>query len=414
MSVPLAYKFEQYTQEKSHAINFTHEVLLLSQQFIDALQNAQRGQRGYLLTQNVDYLDPYYKGIKNAYIYYNTLYKKTLHNKAQTQKLQKIEQLMKVNLAVYKETIDIAQKESFDKAITVVRKNRGKKSMDAIKHIMLEYINEEQRLLEVRKGEFLAHRSQIMAFLLGSLGFFIIIAIFTYLFLEKTLFLPMKTLLENTHKIQNGERIHIRDILPEDEMGFLLASFYDMHDKVIQREKKLKHAATHDVLTGLPNRLNLQNDIQNALKKNDKKESSIAVLFIDVNKFKCINDTYGHKAGDAVLQDVATRLQNVLRSSDRVFRLGGDEFIILIEDVTKVKIIEKVLEHILDAMKKYITYETQKLDISLSIGIALSPQDTTNPDELIKYADIAMYEAKKDEKVEYKFFDSSMLKRSND
>lgn len=410
----LFYQFEKYTQEKTKWISFTHEVIIVTQQLLEEMNNQQRGERGYLITQDRAYLEPYHEGTQHIDRLYKRLYNMTLHNQEQTQRLLQVKTLMQKNAALYKKIIALAQNGDFPQAIAIVKQNTGKETMDAIVDLINAYTETENRLLLERKGEFLAHRSQIMSLAVGSVLFFLMIAILTYIFLERTLFAPMKILLQSTHKMQNGEEIEVKDILAKDEMGFLLASFYTMHQEVFQREQMLHHTATHDSLTGLFNRLEVNEHIAKAIEKAQKMRTTLAVLFIDVNKFKPINDTFGHEIGDVVLQEIAVRLQSSVRSSDTVFRIGGDEFLIVAQLENDTEVVNIILEKILTQMQKPIISKEKSLNVSLSIGISLFPKDAPTAQELIKDADIAMYIAKQDKTTDYKFFETSMLKRASD
>ena len=135
---------------------------------------------------------------------------------------------------------------------------------------------------------------------------------------------------------------------------------------------------------------------------------------MDLNKFKQLNDTLGHDAGDIMLKETAVRLKNSVRSDDIVFRLGGDEFLVLIKNVKHHSEVEKVVSNIFESTKAPVMIQGNPISISLSIGVAISPDDTQSSDEILKYSDIAMYEAKHDKDCDYKFFDKSMLKRSGD
>lgn len=410
----LFYQFERYTQEKATWVSFTHEVIILTQHLLEEMNNQQRGERGYLLTQDRAYLEPYYEGTQHLNQLYKRLYNMTLHNDEQTQRLEQVKTLMDKNSILYQKIISLALNGNFPQAIEIVKQNSGKKNMDAIIDILNTYTEKENRLLAERKGEFLEHRSQIMTLTVGSILFFLIIAILTYIFLERTLFAPMKILLQSTHKMQNSEEIDIQDILAQDEMGFLLASFYKMHQEVFKREQMLHYTATHDSLTGLSNRLEVNDYILKAIEKAQKMQTNLAILFIDVNKFKTINDTLGHEIGDVVLQEIAVRLQSSVRSSDNLFRIGGDEFLIVVQLENDTEVINIILEKILTQMQSPITSKEKSLEVSLSIGISLFPKDAKTPQELIKNADIAMYVAKQDKEIAYKFFETSMLKRASD
>ncbi|MEA3195868.1 MAG: hypothetical protein QOD26_4201 [Betaproteobacteria bacterium] len=172
--------------------------------------------------------------------------------------------------------------------------------------------------------------------------------------------------------------------------------------------EQIRYLANHDPLTSLPNRamfsdvLNLE--IQNARRYN----RPFAVLFIDLDRFKIINDTLGHEAGDKLLQEMSTRLSQTVRSSDLVARLGGDEFVLLIQEVGEPRQIEAVARKILAALVKPMFIGEQECRVTASIGICMYPADARDEQSLMKNADIAMYRAKEEGKNTYQFFSQEM------
>lgn len=159
-------------------------------------------------------------------------------------------------------------------------------------------------------------------------------------------------------------------------------------------EKRIQHMAEHDALTGLPNRVLLTSMLEQALlmaKRNDKR---LALMFLDLDKFKPVNDDYGHDAGDYLLKQVAIRVTACLRESDIVARVGGDEFIILLPLVKDEVDAIKVAEKIRSALSQPFAYQTNVLHISSSIGVAIYPEHGENEIQLAKNADIAMYYSK--------------------
>ncbi|MBI3546494.1 MAG: EAL domain-containing protein [Gammaproteobacteria bacterium] len=160
------------------------------------------------------------------------------------------------------------------------------------------------------------------------------------------------------------------------------------------QEVTIQHQAMHDSMTNLPNRLVLHERLRLALQEAEREQTSVAVLMMDLDRFKEINDTLGHHVGDSVLQEVAARLQNLVRKSDTVARFGGDEFAMVLPSVstaTAVSVINKILK----AIEPTVIVDQHKLHIETSIGIALFPQHGQDPTALIKFADIAMYAAKR-------------------
>lgn len=160
------------------------------------------------------------------------------------------------------------------------------------------------------------------------------------------------------------------------------------------REQRMLHLAFHDELTGLPNRAYFRMEIEDALARARRAGSLTALAFIDMDRFKPINDTHGHAMGNAVLAALAGRLRAAMRTSDFVARLGGDEFIVILEDLRAPADSAALADTLLAAIRTPIEIEGQALELDASIGIALYPLDADTPDRLIEQADRAMYAAK--------------------
>ncbi|MDD2780771.1 EAL domain-containing protein, partial [Sulfuricurvum sp.] len=173
-------------------------------------------------------------------------------------------------------------------------------------------------------------------------------------------------------------------------------------------QNQLLHLATHDSLTGLPNRILFNDRLQMAIKKNQRKNEKIAVMFIDLDHFKQINDSLGHPVGDLLLVQVALRLRSILRESDTIARMGGDEFNILIDSLTQSDNLIDIAEKLIHAFKEPFTIEGNILYTTLSIGIALSPDDGITTEKLLKNSDTAMYRAKNEGRNGYRFYANEM------
>lgn len=159
-------------------------------------------------------------------------------------------------------------------------------------------------------------------------------------------------------------------------------------------EEHLRHIAYHDPLTGLANRVLFNDRLEQAIKVAMRNNTQFAILFLDLDKFKPVNDLFGHKIGDRLLQKVADRLTRSVRETDTVTRLGGDEFVILLENVTSRKMVEKLLSQITDAIDKAYRIDDYDIEIGVSAGISMYPDHGTDAKTLLHYSDIAMYETK--------------------
>ena len=179
--------------------------------------------------------------------------------------------------------------------------------------------------------------------------------------------------------------------------------------ELTRREEELSFMATHDALTGLPNRTLIRDRLEQMLARSARTRGQVAVLFVDIDNFKTVNDSLGHEAGDQLLQGVAARLDSVLRGSDALGRLGGDEFVVICEELTPEADPELIAKRMLEALKpsfKLGPGEHARFTVGASIGIALACQSTAP--ELLREADIAMYRAKWDGKNRYAVFESGM------
>jgi diguanylate cyclase (GGDEF)-like protein len=175
-----------------------------------------------------------------------------------------------------------------------------------------------------------------------------------------------------------------------------------------QTQLRLKHLALHDSLTDLPNRNLFYDHLNKSVARAKRQEGMLAVLFIDLDEFKNINDKLGHSVGDLMLLSVAKRLTECIRESDIVARMGGDEFTIILDDVNSVDDTAMVAEKILEAMSVPFVLEGNKISITASIGISVYPNDSSDKDALMKNSDTAMYMAKEKGKNNYRFFLSEL------
>jgi len=198
-------------------------------------------------------------------------------------------------------------------------------------------------------------------------------------------------------------------IAVKDTTGLVMnyiAIFSDISERK-RSEERIQHLAHFDALTGLPNRILFRDRLEQALIKAQRNGDKVAILFLDLDRFKHINDTLGHGVGDSLLKEISNRLLACMRDQDTVSRQGGDEFIIVLPDTDSTGA-ARVAEHIVQNTSKRCQIEGYDLHITPSIGISMYPDDSLEKDTLIKYSDVAMYQAKDSGRNTYKFYTSEM------
>ncbi|MBS4050992.1 MAG: EAL domain-containing protein [Methylomonas sp.] len=214
------------------------------------------------------------------------------------------------------------------------------------------------------------------------------------------------------NKRKNGEIfpewLSISAILDEHtQLQNYICIFIDI-SKQKEAEARLNYLAYHDKLTGLPNRDLFHDRLNASILRAKRNQTDIAVLFIDIDHFKYINDTFGHAKGDLLLQKVANKLKGCLRENDTLARMGGDEFTVILEDFAFQADVELTAGRILKAFNQPVYLDNQELYVSVSIGISFYPEDANNPSMLMKHADTAMYSAKNSGRKCLHFFRSTM------
>ena len=173
-------------------------------------------------------------------------------------------------------------------------------------------------------------------------------------------------------------------------------------------EQSIRHIAHHDALTGLPNRSLFRDRLTHAMAQADRYHQKLAVMFLDLDRFKAINDTLGHNVGDQLLKIAAERLRSCVRDSDTVARLGGDEFTVIVEDIVEDHDAAAVAQKILDTLSQPFNLYGHEVFISVSVGVTLYPSDDENADNLLRNADSAMYRAKEFGRNNFQFYVAEM------
>ena len=206
--------------------------------------------------------------------------------------------------------------------------------------------------------------------------------------------------------------IEITGTNQKNEVGQMARALEKFRDNIIKRneaEKKILGMANSDALTGLDNRKRFEERIDDAVNFAKRNKAHLALMMLDLDKFKPINDTYGHLAGDEVLKTVSERLTQIMRETDFVARLGGDEFAVITTSVDGPESAELPANRILDQLGLPVYFEGNRLEIGGSIGIAIFPDDGTNKDDLVRNADTALYAAKNAGRNCFKFFNAKSI-----
>lgn len=199
-------------------------------------------------------------------------------------------------------------------------------------------------------------------------------------------------------RMKNGALIALRVSInqvknSDNQLTHYVAILSDISERKAE-EEHLRYIAHHDPLTGLANRVLFNDRLEQAVKLAEREKTQFALLFLDLDKFKPVNDLYGHKMGDKLLQSVADRLTRCVRETDTVTRLGGDEFVILLKNVIDQEAVEKILNHITQAICNVYQIDDYDIEIGVSVGVSIYPDHGTDAKMLLHHADIAMYEAK--------------------
>jgi len=177
-------------------------------------------------------------------------------------------------------------------------------------------------------------------------------------------------------------------------------------------ERRITHMAQHDFLTGLPNRMLLLDRMAQALSHARRDGRKVAVMFLDLDRFKHINDMLGHVVGDKLLQEVAGRISRISRTGDTVCRLGGDEFVLMLPDIGKADDVSAIAQKLLESVAGNCVIDGHDIEITTSIGIAIFPDDGREGNEVLRHADAAMYHAKQSGRNNYHFFTAEMNRRA--
>ena len=232
---------------------------------------------------------------------------------------------------------------------------------------------------------------ELQIFALSTLA--LIVALFAARLFAGGVSRPLQHLAASAQRIERGDYADSIDVRQHDEIGRLAKAFDRMRTGIAEREDQIRHQATHDALTGLPNRVLFLDRLAKAIEHGKRTRELVAIIIMDVDRFKEINDTLGHHFGDDLLREIGTRLAHTLRESDTVARLGGDEFAVTFF-VTGESGAVDVAQKIKNAFEAPFVLAGAPIEVTASMGIAMCPAHATDAETLLKRADVAMYDAK--------------------
>ncbi len=346
------YRQIQELREANEWVAHTHQVIETSDSmFKNALLMSAAG-KAFMASSNHDYILEFNNYSNQAFNDINLLKQLTANNPTQHGKVVDFESQLKNRTDLLTRTISTQQKNALDDKTELEETNKNLQFLEKLNEMHNSFNEEEKRLLMIRTD--LVHEDS-----------------------KNVVFFTML-----------GDAISILILV-----GGLIIIIYQLKLRTLA-ENKLQHLAYHDMLTGLANRAYLDGRINEAIHISQRHAEKMALLFIDIDNFKDINDKYGHDTGDYVLQSLATRLLDSMRNIDTVCRLGGDEFIIILASIRNKEDVESAINKITKIISKEIVHKKIHHTIKVSIGISLYPDDGKDTRALMKNADIAMYHAK--------------------
>jgi diguanylate cyclase (GGDEF)-like protein len=337
----------------SVAIARCNDILETVRLFKEHLIDLETGERGYIITGNAAFLEPHENALKEMEGYRNRLEKLLADDPSEQPGLTELNGRYKAKVAISQMNVS-ARWASFEKARALVAAGNGKREMDALRNVLdgmtLRHIERRDKLRLERDEMLVRMKNNVI---IAAVVFVMIL-------------LPLHWFLLRGMRLRRAAEQHAR------------------------------HLATHDTLTGLPNRRLILEHLDHAIQRGARNKKGLALLFLDLNGFKPINDKHGHEAGDMVLKLVAQRLSGLVRASDRVARLGGDEFVVLLDEINDKEDVCGIVGKINNEIGRPILLKGRgEVAVSTSIGVAIYPRDGEDMETLLSNADTAMYESKR-------------------
>jgi len=354
------------------SVSQTYEVITALNKLESNLVSVETSERGYVIAGEPEYLVPYNQALRETHWKLDLISAFTSDDISQRFRLSQLEQLVSAKLKTLQMIVDTREAGAVDAATQLVSIDQDKLELDRIHRVINEMEAYENTILNVRiMARDAAYRRFWWSF--GTL----IVAMFGGAFWQYRL---------------------VRRIIRYSE----------------ESKEQIRYQAEHDALTGLPNRRLLYSRLDLAIAYAERSEQMLAVMFLDLDGFKKINDTMGHQAGDELLKCVSTRLEQTVRANDTVARLGGDEFVVVVSELNDVASATQFAATLIDVISRPYFINGVQANVSASIGISFYPRDGATCDTLLAKADDALNSAKINGKNQYQLAASGTRFRQND
>jgi diguanylate cyclase (GGDEF)-like protein len=377
--------------ESSRWVRHTHEVIENIQDLRVGWESISSGSRGFVLTGKESYFDSYRAGVSKVEQEQAIVGRLTVDNPSQQRRLAMLDALFAGKVERAESITGLRRTRGLAAAVAAIQSGPGAHIGAEFQALAAEMQGEELRLLILRDAETHRRLRQLKAGLIlaALLGLLIAGA--------------------SGWSVQRGSATLE---LAEEALNRSNRELVQAAEAAQAMTQRMTHSAEHDALTGLANRLLLNDRLDQAIALAERHQGQVAVLFLDLNGFKHINDSLGHSFGDKLLQSIAARLATCVHAPDTASRHGGDEFVILLPEVRRPEDAAAVARRLLKALAEAYCIERHDLHISTSIGVSIYPDDGLDAETLIKNADTAMYQAKENGHDSYQFFKSAMNVRA--
>jgi diguanylate cyclase (GGDEF)-like protein len=390
----VSYRSMVISDGMSRWARHTHEVLTNIQHLLLAIESVQSSSREFVLTGKESDLDLYHTNVLNVVRDQEAIRNLTADNPEQQRRLPALASLAAENIRNAETIISLRRTQGLAAAVAAMESGQGRQATDEMRALIGRMQDEELRLLAQRRAETDRDRSQTRVILIVGTLLGVLIAGIA----------GLSALRDSTRR--NEAEAHL--VRKVEELNRSNEELVRLAHAERTMTQQMTHSAEHDALTGLPNRLLLNDRVGQAVAYAQRHKNQVAVLFLDLDDFKHINNSLGQPIGDRLLQSIAGRLVSCVRATDTVSRQGGDEFVVLLSDIREPEDAAAKSGRLLQVVAKAHSIEQHDLHVTASIGVSIYPEDGLDAETLIKNAETAMYAAKENGRQSYQFFTPAM------